>query len=120
MQIVDACSSRSNENVGKRHDRSSATGIETTYKTGSFDTAHCNLLLFFFLLARWFPSSCERTSKSSRSKQSSTQKEVLNIRQFLLDQRKQKELAEGIGIEDDTDDLGNSKIRMRAKQEMIT
>ncbi|KAM8755102.1 TELO2-interacting protein 1 homolog isoform 1-T1 [Acanthopagrus schlegelii] len=57
-------------------------------------------------LARWFPSSCERTSKSSRSKQSSTQKEVLNIRQFLLDQCKQKELAEGIGIEeDDTDDL---------------
>ncbi|XP_070824830.1 TELO2-interacting protein 1 homolog [Chaetodon trifascialis] len=57
-------------------------------------------------LARWFPSSCERSSKSASPKQTSTHKEVLNIRQFLLDHRKQKELAEGIGIEeDDTEDL---------------
>ncbi|KAM9350375.1 TELO2-interacting protein 1 homolog [Symphorus nematophorus] len=57
-------------------------------------------------LARWFPSSCGRTSESAGPKQTSSHKEVLNIRQFLLDYRKQKELAEGIGIEeDDTEDL---------------
>lgn len=52
-------------------------------------------------LARWFPSTCCTTSKSDRPKQTSTHKKVLDIRQFLLDQRKEKELAEGIGIEDD-------------------
>ncbi|XP_049921343.1 TELO2-interacting protein 1 homolog isoform X2 [Epinephelus moara] len=57
-------------------------------------------------LARWFPSSCGRTSESARPKQTSPDKEAFNIRQFLLDHRKQKELAEGIGIEeDDTEDL---------------
>ncbi|XP_049436884.1 TELO2-interacting protein 1 homolog [Epinephelus fuscoguttatus] len=57
-------------------------------------------------LARWFPSSCGRTSESARPKQTSPDKEVFNVRQFLLDHRKQKELAEGIGIEeDDTEDL---------------
>ncbi|XP_040913982.1 TELO2-interacting protein 1 homolog isoform X2 [Toxotes jaculatrix] len=57
-------------------------------------------------LARWFPSNCNRTSKSPIPKQTSTDQEVLNIRQFLLDYRKQKDLAEGIGIEeDDTEDL---------------
>ncbi|KAG8002894.1 TELO2-interacting protein 1-like protein [Nibea albiflora] len=57
-------------------------------------------------LARWFPPSCRRTSESARPKQTSTQKEVFDVRQFLLDQRKQKELAEGIGIEeDDNEDL---------------
>ncbi|XP_059190062.1 TELO2-interacting protein 1 homolog [Centropristis striata] len=57
-------------------------------------------------LARWFPSSYGRTSESARPKQTSPHKEILNIRQFLLDHRKEKELAEGIGIEeDDTEDL---------------
>ncbi|XP_023130877.2 TELO2-interacting protein 1 homolog isoform X1 [Amphiprion ocellaris] len=57
-------------------------------------------------LARWFPSTSSRTSNCSSSKQTSTEAEELNIRQFLLDYRKQKELAEGIGIEeDDTEDL---------------
>ncbi|XP_040008736.1 TELO2-interacting protein 1 homolog isoform X2 [Xiphias gladius] len=57
-------------------------------------------------LARWFPSSCNRTRESAGPKQTSTDQEVLNIREFLLDYRKQKELAEGIGIEDDnTEDL---------------
>ncbi|XP_031724708.1 TELO2-interacting protein 1 homolog isoform X1 [Anarrhichthys ocellatus] len=57
-------------------------------------------------LARWFPSSCGRTSESARPKHTSPPKEVLDIRHFLLDLRKQKELAEGIGIEeDDTEDL---------------
>lgn len=40
--------------------------------------------------------------------QTSTDHEVLNIRKFLLDYRKQKELAEGIGIdEDNTEETGN-------------
>lgn len=49
-----------------------------------------------------------RTSESSKTEQNSTHHEVFDIRQFLLDQRRQKELAEGIGIEeDDTEELGN-------------
>ncbi|XP_069550039.1 TELO2-interacting protein 1 homolog [Brachyistius frenatus] len=52
-------------------------------------------------LARWFPSHCSRTSKPASSKQISTDQEDFNICQFLLDYRKQKELAEGIGIEED-------------------
>lgn len=66
--------------------------------------------LFLSLLVRWFPSGGGRTSESAGTKQTSTHKEVFNIRQFLLDLRKQKELAEGIGIEeDDTEDLGNKE-----------
>ncbi|CAI5643981.1 unnamed protein product [Oreochromis niloticus] len=52
-------------------------------------------------LARWFPSTCSRTSTSASSRQSSGDQEDLSIRQFLLNYRKQKELAESIGIEDD-------------------
>lgn len=59
-----------------------------------------------FTLERWFPSSARPRSTGSGT--ISTQKEVLDIRQFLLDYYKQKELAEGIGIEeDDSEDLGN-------------
>ncbi|KAF0036699.1 hypothetical protein F2P81_012011 [Scophthalmus maximus] len=57
-------------------------------------------------LVRWFPSSCKRADESGRPQQTSAEQEVFNIRQFLLDYRKEKELAEGIGIEeDDTEDL---------------
>ncbi|CAI5673812.1 unnamed protein product [Oreochromis niloticus] len=52
-------------------------------------------------LARWFPSTCSRTSTSASSRKSSSDQEDLSIRQFLLNYRKQKELTEGIGIEDD-------------------
>ncbi|XP_039905835.1 TELO2-interacting protein 1 homolog isoform X3 [Simochromis diagramma] len=52
-------------------------------------------------LARWFPSTCCRTSKSASSRQSSSDQEDLSIRQFLLNYCKQKELAESFGIEDD-------------------
>ncbi|KAM3617212.1 uncharacterized protein V6R79_003431 [Siganus canaliculatus] len=62
----------------------------------------CSVLhALMMALARWFPSSCEKTCTSARSKETSNEEEVFNIRQFLIDQRKQKELAEGIGIEDD-------------------
>lgn len=67
-------------------------------------------VLLFFPLDRWFPSSCAKNSKSTSTGQTSTHKEVLNIRQFLLDYRKQKELAEGIGIEEDErEDLGKKE-----------
>ncbi|XP_077470182.1 TELO2-interacting protein 1 homolog [Stigmatopora argus] len=57
-------------------------------------------------LARWFPLTSTVSKVSARSNQTSTDQEVFDIRQFLLDYRKQKELAEGIGIDqDDSDDL---------------
>ncbi|CAJ1055307.1 TELO2-interacting protein 1 homolog isoform X1 [Xyrichtys novacula] len=52
-------------------------------------------------LARWFPSNRSKTRESARTKQSSSREEILDIRQFMLDYNKQKELAEGIGIEED-------------------
>ncbi|XP_017266686.1 TELO2-interacting protein 1 homolog [Kryptolebias marmoratus] len=56
-------------------------------------------------LARWFSSSSCRSRKSTSSK-TSTEEEEFDVRQFLLDYRKQKELAEGIGIEvEETEDL---------------
>uniref|UniRef100_A0A3Q2P8W6 TELO2-interacting protein 1 homolog n=1 Tax=Fundulus heteroclitus TaxID=8078 RepID=A0A3Q2P8W6_FUNHE len=56
-------------------------------------------------LARWFPPTCCRTSKSPGFRTSAEQ-EDFDVCQFLLDYRKQKELAEGIGIEvDETEDL---------------
>lgn len=67
--------------------------------------------LIIFSLERWFPSSHARTGEPAIPKPSSSHKEVLNIRQFLLDYHKQKELAEGIGIEeDDSEDLGNKEL----------
>ncbi|XP_057686361.1 TELO2-interacting protein 1 homolog [Corythoichthys intestinalis] len=57
-------------------------------------------------LARWFPLISKTTKVSARSKQTSINQEVFDIRQFLLNYRKQKELAEGIGIDqDDAEDL---------------
>ncbi|KAL6120173.1 tti1 [Pungitius sinensis] len=53
-------------------------------------------------LARWFPSSRGRSRESAPSKHTSPPpEEVLDIRHFLLELRKQKELAEGVGIEED-------------------
>ncbi|KAM9752988.1 TELO2-interacting protein 1 homolog [Menidia menidia] len=57
-------------------------------------------------LGRWFPPTCSRIAKSSGSKQAHAELDDFDIRQFLLDYRKQKDLAEGVGIEeDDTEDL---------------
>ncbi|XP_016349594.1 TELO2-interacting protein 1 homolog [Sinocyclocheilus anshuiensis] len=54
-------------------------------------------------LVRWFPATmgCQKTpSKETQNK------ECVNLRQFLLDYKKQKELAEGIGVEEeDPNDL---------------
>lgn len=52
-------------------------------------------------LARWFPTSCSGTQSSTCFKQTSSNQEVFSARQFLLDYSKQKELAEGVGIEED-------------------
>ncbi|XP_019718553.1 TELO2-interacting protein 1 homolog [Hippocampus comes] len=59
------------------------------------------LLALMKALARWFPLTSSKTKESARSKRTLAGQEVFNIRQFLLDYRKQKELAEGIGIEED-------------------
>ncbi|XP_077411165.1 TELO2-interacting protein 1 homolog [Vanacampus margaritifer] len=57
-------------------------------------------------LARWFPLTSSKTKEPARPKQTSAEQEVFDIRQFLLDYRKQKELAQGIGMEeDDPEDL---------------
>ncbi|KAJ0064795.1 hypothetical protein NL108_013240, partial [Boleophthalmus pectinirostris] len=55
-------------------------------------------------LARWFPSSLCTARKQSKSEQGTINQEDFNFGQFLLDYRKQKELAEGIGIEHDMED----------------
>ncbi|KAM4609805.1 TELO2-interacting protein 1 homolog [Polymixia lowei] len=56
-------------------------------------------------LARWFPSNCGSTSEPDRPKKTFDDQEVFNIRQFLLDYHRQKDLAEGVGAEEeDTED----------------
>ncbi|XP_056129299.1 TELO2-interacting protein 1 homolog [Lampris incognitus] len=52
-------------------------------------------------LVRWFPSSRGCTSKRERPNRASGDQEILNVRQFLLDYRRQKELAEAIGAEEE-------------------
>ncbi|XP_061745264.1 TELO2-interacting protein 1 homolog isoform X2 [Nerophis ophidion] len=57
-------------------------------------------------LAKWFPSSCNRTKKSCRSQQNSADQEVFDVRHFLLEYCKQKDLAEGLGMgQDDLDGM---------------
>lgn len=67
--------------------------------------------VLLFVLARWFPISRSKTSDPATPRQTSADQEVFNVRQFLLDYQKQKELAEGIGIEEDfTEDPGTGFI----------
>ncbi|KAJ8016702.1 hypothetical protein DPEC_G00010060 [Dallia pectoralis] len=51
-------------------------------------------------LARWFPSGVRITNKNTGSKKVCEQ-DQLNLQQFILDYHRQKELAEGIGAEED-------------------
>ncbi|XP_016423587.1 TELO2-interacting protein 1 homolog [Sinocyclocheilus rhinocerous] len=54
-------------------------------------------------LVRWFPATMGHQKTPSKETQN---KECVNLRQFLLDYKKQKELAEGIGVEEeDPNDL---------------
>ncbi|XP_028309921.1 TELO2-interacting protein 1 homolog [Gouania willdenowi] len=73
-------------------------------------TLFCSVLhALIKALVRWFPASQSMTRKSGAFPQRSNDEEDVNIRQFLLDYRKQKELSEGIGIEeDDLEDLAAS------------
>ncbi|XP_013990954.2 TELO2-interacting protein 1 homolog [Salmo salar] len=52
-------------------------------------------------LARWFPSSVAGTSDALGTKKVWREQDQLNVRQFLLDYHKQKELAVGIGAEEE-------------------
>ncbi len=57
-----------------------------------------------FTTVRWFPAPMGRQKTPSKETQNT---ESVNLRQFLLDYKKQKELAEGIGVEEeDPNDLG--------------
>lgn len=57
-----------------------------------------------FATVRWFPATMGHQKPSSKDTQN---KECVNLRQFLLDYKKQKELAEGIGVdEEDPNELG--------------
>lgn len=61
--------------------------------------------------ARWFPASSATASQSSRTEHKCSDQDVFDIRQFLLDQRRQKELAQGIGIEEDMmEDIGRKSL----------
>ncbi|KAK7884808.1 hypothetical protein WMY93_027931 [Mugilogobius chulae] len=61
-------------------------------------------------LARWFPSSRCTAREPSKSENRTKDQEEFNIGQFLLDYRKQKKLAEGIGIENDMEDIEDSDV----------
>lgn len=59
----------------------------------------CSVLhLLMKALVRWFPGPMGHQKPSSKDTQN---KECVNLRQFLLDYKKQKELAEGIGVEEE-------------------
>ncbi|KAK2886169.1 hypothetical protein Q8A67_017006 [Cirrhinus molitorella] len=73
------------------------TALDLSYeqRTPQFCTVLHSLMK---ALVRWFPAStgCQKTpSKETQNK------ECVNLRQFLLDYKKQKELAEGIGVEEE-------------------
>ncbi|XP_068200077.1 TELO2-interacting protein 1 homolog isoform X2 [Antennarius striatus] len=75
-----------------------ALDLSNDHRAGLF----CSVLhALLKALARWFPSCGRRTGQPVTVKQTSAHKEAFSICQFLLDQRKQRELAEGIGIEED-------------------
>ncbi|XP_067226920.1 TELO2-interacting protein 1 homolog [Chanodichthys erythropterus] len=59
----------------------------------------CSVLhLLMKALVRWFPATMGHQKLSSKDTQN---KECVNLRQFLLDYKKQKELAEGIGVDEE-------------------
>ncbi|XP_072305659.1 TELO2-interacting protein 1 homolog [Eucyclogobius newberryi] len=70
-------------------------------------------------LARWFPSSRCTAREPSKSEHGATEQEEFNIGQFLLDYRKQKELAEGIGIEDDIEDTVDTDVPPHSEPDYV-
>lgn len=71
----------------------------------------CSVLLALMkALARWFPSGHCSAREPRKPEHRTTNHEEFNIGQFLLDYRKQKELAEGIGIEDDMEEFTDEDV----------
>uniref|UniRef100_A0A8C1HUF6 TELO2-interacting protein 1 homolog n=1 Tax=Cyprinus carpio carpio TaxID=630221 RepID=A0A8C1HUF6_CYPCA len=67
-------------------------------------------------LVRWFPATLGHQKTPSKETQN---KECVNLRQFLLDYKKQKELAEGIGVEEeDPNDLDVSPPTSASDEDM--
>lgn len=56
-------------------------------------------------LARWFPSTREGIVEPNRNKMSSQAQGVLDVRQFLQDYQRQKQLAEGTWMEEEESDI---------------
>lgn len=75
-------------------------------------TSFRNIIIISFCpVERWFPSSRADSGDSASTGEVPAHKEDLNVRQFLLDHLKQKELAEGIVTEeDDGEDLGKKEL----------
>lgn len=64
----------------------------------------------YFTAVRWFNTcGAEHKQRSTVSTPTPTPK-VLKLHQFLLDYKKQKELAEGVGAEEESSDAGNSDL----------
>lgn len=62
--------------------------------------------------ARWFPTAGATASQSPATERNFRGQDAFDIRQFLLDQRRQKELDRGIGIEEEmTENLGREVSR---------
>ncbi|XP_024148210.1 TELO2-interacting protein 1 homolog isoform X2 [Oryzias melastigma] len=73
------------------------TALDLSYNRSA--ALFCSLLQALMkALVRWFPAAHSRTNIPARS---SSEQEEFCIRHFFLEYRKQKELSEGIGIEED-------------------
>ncbi|XP_062871338.1 TELO2-interacting protein 1 homolog [Trichomycterus rosablanca] len=76
------------------------TALDLSYEQRSLQ--FCSVLHSLMkALVRWFPSSTGEHSESSRVTSHTNNPAPPNLQQFLLDYRRQKDLAEGIGAEED-------------------
>lgn len=62
-----------------------------------------------FTAVRWFSTSTPEHRQTSIASTHTPTPEILKLRQFLLDYRKQKELAEGIGAEEEEESIDAGK-----------
>lgn len=69
-------------------------------------------------LVRWFKASTIGRRQTSTASTRTPTPEMLNLRQFLLDYRKQKELAEGIGAEEEEESSDAEAPRSEAAPEV--
>lgn len=68
----------------------------------------CNILCF--TAVRWFNTGGTECRQTSTASTPTPTPNALKLHQFLSDYKKQKELAEGVGAEEETDDAGNSDL----------